>query len=202
MNPQISITADETSQVHVVVQEIPEIPVVEWIQGAECRPRLVPQNSTTSVEASQVVGSFLHLEDFAARMYNQVHQEQIVETIQQQTIVQEIPELQVVERIQEQIVQTIQQQTIAQEIPELQVVERIQEQIVEIIEVLPQERVQQHTTIQTVHVPVPQIQEQSAVTGLVNSQFLLLLLRLHRSLVRFSLGRVCRTRRNDDHHQR
>ena len=32
VNPQFSITADETSHVQVVVQEIPEIPVVEWIQ--------------------------------------------------------------------------------------------------------------------------------------------------------------------------
>ena len=52
-----------------------------------------------------------------------------------------------------------------------QVVERIQEQLVETIEVLPQERVQLHTAPQIVHEPVPQIQEQSAVTGLVNSQF-------------------------------
>ena len=47
--------------------------------------------------------------------------------------------------------------------------ERTQEQIVELLEVLLQERVQQHTAKQIVHVPVPQIQEQSAVT--VNSQF-------------------------------
>ena len=105
VNPQISITADETSQVQVVVQEIPEIPVVEWIQEQRAVPDLVnPQISATSVEASQVVGSFPLLEDFAARMYNQVHQEQIVATVQQQAIVQEIPEVQVVERIQEQTI--------------------------------------------------------------------------------------------------
>ena len=49
---------------------------------------------------------------------------------------------------------------IFQEIPEVQVVERIQEHIVEPIEVLPQEREQQHSAIQIMHVPVPQIQEQ------------------------------------------
>ena len=36
---------------------------------------------------------------------------------------------------------------------------------------LPHERTQQHTAIQIVHVPVPQIQKQSAVTDLLNSQF-------------------------------
>ena len=65
----------------------------------------------------------------------------------------------------------MQEQVIVQEIPRVFVVERIQEQIVEPIEVLPQERVQQHSAIQITHVPVPQIQEQSAVTGLVNTQF-------------------------------
>ena len=80
-------------------------------------------------------------------MYNQVHQEQIVTTVQPRAILHETPEV--------------------------QVAERIQEQIVEPVEVLPQDRVQQHTAIQIVHVLVPQIQEQSAVTGLVNSQFLI-----------------------------
>ena len=50
--------------------------------------------------------------------------------------------------------------------------ERIQEQMVEPIEVLPHELVQQHTAKEIMHVPVPQIQEQSAVTGLATSQFL------------------------------
>ena len=90
VNPQISITADETSQVPVVVQEIPEIPVVEWIQEQIAFHHLVnPLISTTSVQASHVVASFPLLEDFAARMHNQVHQEQIVATVQQQAIVQE-----------------------------------------------------------------------------------------------------------------
>ena len=105
---------------------------------------LNPRISTTAVETPQVVGSFPLSEDFAAPVYNQVHQEQIDATVQPRVIVQEIPEV--------------------------QVVERIQEKIVEPIEVLPQERAQQHTATQIVHVPVPQIQEQSAVTGLVNLQ--------------------------------
>ena len=45
--------------------------------------------------------------------------------------------------------------------------ERLQEQIVEPIEVLPHERVQQFTAEQIVHMPVPQTQEQSAVTDAV-----------------------------------
>ena len=89
-------------------------------------------------------------------MYNQVHQEQIGAWETTQSIVQ-IP--------------TVQEQVIVQVIPQVPVVERILKQIVEPIEVLPQERVQQHTLIKIAHVPVPQIQEQSAVTGLVNSQF-------------------------------
>ena len=109
MNPQISITADEASQVQVVVQEIPEVLVVEWIQEQSAVTDLVnPQITVTAVEASLVVGSFPLLEDFAAPMYNQVHQEQIVATVQPQVIiVQEISQLPVVEWIQEQIVETI-----------------------------------------------------------------------------------------------
>ena len=57
--------------------------------------------------------------------------------------------------------------SLASGIPEVQVPERIQEPIVEPIKVLPQERVQQHTALQIVHVPVPQIQEQPAVPDLV-----------------------------------
>ena len=102
--------------------------------------------SPACVEASQVVGSFFSLGRFCpAPVYNQVNQEQIVTAVQAQAIVQKIPEVQVVERIQEQIV-----------VP---------------IEVLPHEHAQQHTAIHIVHVPVPQIQEQNAVTGSVNSQF-------------------------------
>ena len=108
MNPQIPVTADETSQAQVVVQEIPEVPVVEWIQEQSAVPDLVnPQISTTSVEIPQVVGSFPLSEDFAAPVYNQVHQEQNVARVQLQVIVQEIPQLPVVEWIQEQIVETI-----------------------------------------------------------------------------------------------
>ena len=39
-----------------------------------------PQICFTAVETPQVVGSFPFAEDFAAPMYNQVHQEQIVAT--------------------------------------------------------------------------------------------------------------------------
>ena len=53
--------------------------------------------------------------------------------------------------------ETAQVQAVVHEIPEVQVVERIQERIVEPIEVLPLEHVQQHTATQIVHVPVPQI---------------------------------------------
>ena len=174
-------------QAQVIVQEIPEFQVVEWIQEQISETiDVIPQESviqrttkqivhvpvpqiqeqstvtglvnphfsTSAVEVPQVAVSFPLSDDFAAPMYNQVHQEQIVATVQPHAIVQKIPEV--------------------------PVVERIQEQIVEPIEVLPQERVQLHTAIQIVHVPVPQIQEQSAVHN-----FLSHLLRFHRSLTRF-----------------
>ena len=58
-----------------------------------------PQISITADEASQVVGSFPLLEDFVAH--------KIVATVQPHVIVQEIPQLPIVEWIQEQIVETI-----------------------------------------------------------------------------------------------
>ena len=103
--------------------------------------------------APQVVGSLLPFEEFTAPVYNQVHQEQIVAGETTQNIV-EIP--------------IVQEQVIVHEIPQFPVVDWTPEQIVETIGVLPQERVQQHTAIQIVHVPVPQSQEQSAVTILIN----------------------------------
>ena len=54
----------------------------------------------------------------------------------------------------------MQGQVIVQENSELQVMERIHEQIVETTKEVPQERVQQRTVEQVVHVPIPQIQEQ------------------------------------------
>ena len=81
-----------------------------------------------TAEAPQVVGSFLLSDDFATSMYNQVHQEQLVTTIQPHAFFHETPEV--------------------------QVVDRILEQIVEPTEVLPQERVIQRTSKQIVHVPV------------------------------------------------
>ena len=60
-----------------------------------------PQISITADEASQVVGLFPLLEKFAAHMYNQVHQERIVATVQPHFTGQEIPQLSIVEWIQE-----------------------------------------------------------------------------------------------------
>ena len=107
--------------------------------------------TTVEVSAPQVVGSLPPSEEFAAPVYGQVHQEQI---------------------IAENVVENpaVQEQVIAQEIPQVPIVDWIPEQIVETTGVPPQERVELHTAKQIVHVPVPQIQEQSAVTGLVNSQ--------------------------------
>ena len=120
-NPQFSITAVEASQVQAIAQQIPEVPVVEWIQEQivetiEVIPQervkqrttqqkvyvpvsqiqeqsavtglVNPQISITAVEGSQVVGSFPLSEDRAAPVYNQVHQEQIVATVQAQVIVE------------------------------------------------------------------------------------------------------------------
>ena len=116
-----------------------------------------PRLSITAVETSapQVVGSLPPFEEFDAPVYNQIHQEQIVAGETTHNTV-ESP--------------AVQERVIVQEIPQLPFVERIQEQVVVTIEVLPHERVQQHTAKQIVHVPVIQIQEQSAVTGLVNPQ--------------------------------
>ena len=58
-----------------------------------------------TAEAPQVVGSFLLSDDFAASMYNQVHQEQLVATVQPHAIFIETPEVQVVDQILEQIVE-------------------------------------------------------------------------------------------------
>ena len=55
----------------------------------------ITQFSTSAVEAPQVVDSFPLLDDFAAPTYNQVHQEQIVASVQPHVIFQEIPEVQV-----------------------------------------------------------------------------------------------------------
>ena len=140
VNPQIFITADEASQVQVVVQENPEFPVVESIQEQSAVTDLVdPQISITAVQASQVVGSFPLSEDFAAPKYNQVDQEQIVATVQPQVIVQEIPQLLVAEWIQEQNVETI--------------------------EVIPQEQ----TEVQIGDIPVPQEQIIAEVTTMKTS---------------------------------
>ena len=70
-----------------------------------------PQFSSTAVEvfAPQVVVSLPPFEEFIARVYNQVHQEQNVagemtlNTVQEQVTVQEIPQVSIVVRIQEQI---------------------------------------------------------------------------------------------------
>ena len=51
--------------------------------------------------------------------------------------------------------ETVQDQVIIQEIPEVQVVERIQEQTMDPIKVVPEERVQQHIVEQIVNVPMP-----------------------------------------------
>ena len=80
------------------------LPVIEYIapSPAVSYPSfglVNPQISTTSVETAQVFGSFPLFEEFVARMYNQIHQEQIVTALQAPAIDQEIPEVQVVERI-------------------------------------------------------------------------------------------------------
>jgi len=98
-----------------------------------------------------------------------------IPVVQEQVIVQEMPQVSLVERIQapqvvdsfpllEDFAATVQPHVISQEIPQVQVVERIQEPNVEPIEVPLHERVRTFTTEQIEHMPVSQIQEQSAVT--------------------------------------
>ena len=112
-----------------------------------------PKFSISAVEAYplQVVGSLSPLEEFVVPVFNQIHREQIVAGETTQNTVEN---------------PAVQEQVIVQEIPPI--VERIQERIVEPIEVLPHERVQQFTAEQIMHMPVPQTQEQSAITDLVN----------------------------------
>ena len=55
--------------------------------------------------------------------------------------------------------ETSQMPVVVQDVPEVQVVERIQDPIIEPIEALLQEHVQLHTAIQIVHVSVPRIQD-------------------------------------------
>ena len=103
----------------------------------------VPQAS-----ASQVIGSLPRLDVSAAPVYHQVRQEQIAAGETTRNIVEN---------------STVQEQVIVPEIPELQVMERIQAQIVESIKEVPQERVQQRTVEQIMHAPAPQTQEQVIV---------------------------------------
>ena len=91
-----------------------------------------PQFSITAV-APQVVGSLPPLQEFDALVYNQIHQEHIVAGETTQNIVEN---------------PAVQEQVIVQEIPQVSIVERIQEQIIEPIEVLPHERVTQLTSEQ------------------------------------------------------
>ena len=116
------------------------------------------------------------LEEFAASVVSQVHQEQIVAgetcqnivenpTVQERVIVQKIPEVQVVERIQEQILETIKtvpkervQQRTVENIVDVSV-RRVQAQIVEVVKVFPQDRISKQIVEQIVDVLVPQIVE-------------------------------------------
>ena len=61
-----NIVENPAVQEQVIVQEIPQVSIVERIQ----------EQIVSS--APQVVGSFSPLEEFAAPVYNQIHQEQIV----------------------------------------------------------------------------------------------------------------------------
>ena len=137
VNEQFSIRMALASAVHHSHMRVATMAAqTDFVPAATC---------AATAEAPQVVGSLPLSDDFAAPMYNQVHQEQVVTTVQPHAIFEETPEV--------------------------QVVERILEHIVEPIEVLPHERVIQRTFKQILHVPVPQIQEQSVVTGLMNPQF-------------------------------
>ena len=103
------------------------------IRGARtCDREHRPRTLENPLVREQLIRQFLRphrlsiqfplLEDVAAHEYNQDHQERIVATVQPHVIFKEIPELQVVKRIQEQIFGHS--------------------------EVLPQERVEQHTAKQ------------------------------------------------------
>ena len=69
-------------------QQIEYVPVSQIQEQSTVTGLVNPQISITDDETPQVVGSFLLSEDRAAPVYNQVHQEQIVATVQAQVIVQ------------------------------------------------------------------------------------------------------------------
>ena len=99
----LNIVEHPAVQEQVTVQEIPQVSVVERIQELCSFTGLMnPQISTTSLEASQVVGSLPPVEEFTEPVYNHVHQEQIVagemtqniienSAVEEQVIVQKIP---------------------------------------------------------------------------------------------------------------
>ena len=99
-----------------------------------------PVRTTEQIEdiplpQASVTGSLPRLDESDAVVYHQVRQEQIAAGETTQNIV-DIP--------------TVQEQVIVQGIPEVQVVEQIQEEIVEAIKVNPLERVQQRAVEQSV----------------------------------------------------
>ena len=132
---------------------------------------MYPQLSSTAVDlfSPQIVGSLLPLEEFDAPVCNPFHQEQVVAGMTTQHMIGN-PD--------------VQDQVIVQDVPG--VVERIQERILDPIEVFPLERVQHHTSLQIMHMPVPQTQEQSAVTDLVNPPISIAADEHHTSHVTFS----------------
>ena len=150
--PALAVTSDAHSQ---QLLSVDTTTTVTTDVNLDIIGLMYPQFSSTAVElpSTQVVGSLPPSEEFDAPVYNQIHQEQIDAgmTTQHRS---ENP--------------AVQDQVIVQEI--LEVVQRTQERILDHIEVLPLERVQQHTAKQIVHVPVSHIQEQSAVHDSVNPQ--------------------------------
>ena len=110
--------------------------------SAACTERF-PERTTEQIEdiplpqasVSQVTGSLPRLDESDAPVYHQVRQEQIAAGETTQNMVD---------------IQTVQEQVIVQGIPEVQVVKLVQKQIVEAIEVNPLERVQQRAVEQSV----------------------------------------------------
>ena len=123
MNPQFSFTAVEASAPQVAGSLPPfeelDAPVYDQIHQEQSVAGETTQNTFQNPavqeqvmfqeipQAPQVVDSFPLLEDVALCENNQVHQEQIVATVQPHVLLQGIPVVQVAERTQELIVETI-----------------------------------------------------------------------------------------------
>ena len=123
VHPQISFTAVEAFSPQFVGSLPPLDEFVAPVYNHTNQEQIVAGKTTPNIveipavqeqvivrevpQAPQVVDSYSPFEEFDAPMCNQVLQEQIVATVQPHVLLQEVPEVLIVQRIQEQIVEPI-----------------------------------------------------------------------------------------------